>query len=119
MPKTKRPWRERFRAGLRNAFALDGPHGELSGEDYALLDRVARAVVDRGMATPAVLLLNSIRPLNSMGSQAMVFLRPFLTPLFRSHDYDRAAAILERRESLGALVEAIEAAQAAGRELLR
>ena len=117
--KTKRPWRTKFRAGLRNAFALDSPDGELSREDHALLDRLARAVVDRGMATPAVLLLNSIRPLNSMGSQAMVFFRPFLASLFRPGDYDRATKILERRESLDVLAAAIEAGEASRKGLLR
>jgi len=119
LPKTTRPWLHKFRAGVRNAFALEGPHGELTEADHELLERLARAIVVRGMAVPALLFLNSIGPLNSLGSQALVFLRPFLTPLFKPPDYDRAAAILERRESIGALVEAIEAAEAIHKEVPR
>jgi hypothetical protein len=104
---------------MRNAFSLDGPRGELTQADCELLDRLAGAIVSRGMAVPALLFLGSIRPLNSLGSQAMVFLRPFLTPLFKPSDYDRAAAILERREGIGALVEAIEAAEALQRGVPR
>jgi len=61
----------------------------------------------------AVLLLESLRPLNYVGSQAMLFLKPFAATLVREGEYERLAAILERREGLHALVEALEAMQAA------
>ncbi len=63
------------------------------------------------MGAPAVLFLSSLRPLNFVGSQAMLFLKPFLTPLFNTQQYERLAAILERREGISALIEAIETAQ--------
>jgi len=103
-------WRRKLRDGLRHAFALDGPEG-LSEADYALLDRLAKRIVARRMGLPAVMFLSSARPLNSIGSQALVFLRPFLTPLINPAAYDRATRILDRREGLAALVDAIEAAQ--------
>jgi hypothetical protein len=102
----------KFREGLRNAFSLDGPYGPLTDEDRQLLRKLAGGIVSRGMAMPAILFLSSIRPLSSIGSQAMVFLRPFLTPLLKPADYDRMAAIMERREGIGALVDEIEAAEA-------
>lgn len=119
MSKANWLWLRKLRDVVRNAFALEGPHGGLTEADYDLLDKLARGIVVRGMATPALLFLRSVRPLNSLGSQALVFLRPFLTPLLRETDYDRMAAILERRESIGALVGAIEAAGAAGKEEAR
>ena len=73
--------------------------------------RLALAIVARRMGAPAVLFLSSLRPLNFVGSQAMLFLKPFLTPLFNTHQYERLAAILERREGISALIEAIETAQ--------
>lgn len=100
----------KFRSGLRNAFSLESPHGPLTDRDLQLLAQLAGAIVSRGMAVPAVLFLSSVRPLNSIGSQALVFLRPFLSGLFHEADYDRVTAILDRREGIGALVEAIEAA---------
>lgn len=103
-------------AGLRHAFAVGGPHGPLTEADRELLRRLALAVVLRRMSTPALLFLQSVRPLNYVGSQAMVFLRPFLTPLFNQVDYDRLAAVLERREGIGALIEAIEGALARPKE---
>jgi len=98
--------------GLRNAFALEGPHGPLTADDRKLLDKLAAGIVRRKMATPALLFLHSVGPLSGIGSQAMVFLRPFLTSLFRRSDYDHVAAILERRGSVGVLIECVQAAQA-------
>ena len=106
----------RLMAGARHAFAMDGPHGPLGEADRELLRRLALAIVARRMSMPALLFLQSVRPLNYVGSQALTFLRPFLTTLFKTADYDRLAAILERREGIGALVEGIEAALARGED---
>ena len=103
---------KRLREGLRNAFDLQSPYGPLTEEDRWLLSKLADAVVARRMAAPAVLFLGSVRPLNSVGSQALVFLRPFVAGLYNMTDYDRMVAILDRREGLEALAEAIEAAEA-------
>ena len=97
-------------AGLRHAFSLDGPHGPLTEADRALLGRLAMAIVVRRMATPALLFLQSLRPLNYVGSQAMVFLRPFIAQALGEKDYGRLAEALERREGIGALLDAIESA---------
>lgn len=110
MSEEKPTWWRRFRKGWANAFAPS--HGPLTGEDRALLDKIADAVIRRGMETPAILFLQSVRPLNGLGSQAMVFLRPFLTSLLKEATYDRITEILERREGLTALVEAIESRSA-------
>ncbi len=103
---------QKFRRGLRNAFSLESPHGPLTDEDRKLLARLAEKVVARRMAMPAILFLGSVRPLNSISSQAMVFLRPFLAGLLNPADYDRMTEIMDRREGIEALVEAIEARQA-------
>jgi len=95
-------------AGARHAFALEGPHGPLDEADRELLRQLALAIVRRRMVGPAVLFLESLRPLSYVGSQAMLFLRPFLTPLLNTERYDRLAEILERREGVEELVKAIE-----------
>jgi hypothetical protein len=99
-------------AGLRHAFATEGPHGPLVEADRELLRRLAAFIVRRQMANPALLFLESLRPLNYVASQALVFLRPFASPFFNEKDYERVSEILERREGLAALLEAIEAAAA-------
>ena len=112
MSRARWPRIARLTKGLRHAFALEGPHGPLTEADRKLLQRLALAIVRRRMATPAILFLSSLRPLNYIGSQAMFFLRPFLTPLLDPQQYERLAAILERREGLAALIDAVEAAAA-------
>ena len=102
----------KLRDRLRNAFDLASPHGPLTDEDLSLLRRIADKVVARRMAMPAVLFLSSVKPLNSLGSQALVFLRPFVSELFFGPaDYDRMTAILDRREGIDALIREIEAAE--------
>ncbi|GIW73250.1 MAG: hypothetical protein KatS3mg102_2792 [Planctomycetota bacterium] len=100
------------RAELARAFAVQPP-GPLEQQDRELLERVARAVRRRRMQAPAVLFLESVKPLGFVGSQAMWFLRPFATAVLRRPaDYDRFARLLERRDGIEALLERIEAGDA-------
>ena len=61
------------------------------------------------MTVPAILLLESVKPLSFLGSQALLFFEPMVRAFFSVPDYDRVAALLERRESLEALLVRIEA----------
>src|SRR3990167_1984565 len=92
---------------LRRAFALEGTEG-LTQEETALLERLAKAVIRRRMATPAIMFLESLVPLSYIGSQVMHFLRPFMTFLFSQEEYDRLSHLLERRSTLERLIETIK-----------
>lgn len=81
---------------------------ELTPEDQALLDRLARRVVELRMEVPAVLTLESTRPLGLLAGQAMTFFEPFVQALFRLPDYRRIVALIERRAALEALTVMIE-----------
>lgn len=80
-----------------------------SVEDEKLLDRLAELTVRHRMTVPAILLLESVKPLSFLGSQALHFFEPMVRAFFSLPDYDRAAALLERRESIEALLVRIEA----------
>ena len=80
----------------------------LTAEDEALLDRLAARVVELRMDMPAILALESGRPLGFLASQAMVFFEPFARSLFRLPDYRRYSTLLERRDSIEKLVTKIE-----------
>jgi hypothetical protein len=80
-----------------------------SEEDERLLDRLADLTVRHCMTVPAILLLESVKPLSFLGSQALHFFEPMVRAFFSLPDYDRAAALLERRESIEALLVRIEA----------
>ena len=112
MSKGERSRIRKLAAALRHAFTLKGPHGALTDADRELLRRLALGIVVRRMGMPAVLFLQSVRPLSYVGSQALTFLRPFLADFVKRADYERLTTILERREGVGALLSAVEAALA-------
>ena len=94
---------------LRHAFALT-PEGEpLTTEEQALLEKVAATVVNRKMAGPAVLFLESAGPLNFLGSQALHFLTPLLDLACDAREIEQTACLLERRDTIPRLIELIEA----------
>jgi hypothetical protein len=84
------------------------PEPVLDERDRALLERLAARIVELRLETPAILALESTKPVTLLTSQAMVFLQPFAQALFRLPDYERLAALVERREAMEELVLAIE-----------
>src|SRR5207247_6747425 len=87
-------------ARVRHAFAVEPEGQPLSPEDLALLERVPAAVVERGMATPAILFLESVGPMNFLGSQALHYFTTLFEVVFRQRDVESVAFLLERREPL-------------------
>ena len=81
---------------------------DLAPEDIALLERVAARVVELRLEVPAVLTLESVRPLSLLAGQAMLFFQPLVQSLLRLDDYRRFAALAERREALERLTSLIE-----------
>jgi hypothetical protein len=81
----------------------------LSDEDVALLERIADALVKRGMGAPATMFLESMAPMNFLGSQALHMLIPILECAFDAKDMERIARLLERRETISRLVTFMEA----------
>jgi hypothetical protein len=81
----------------------------LSDADIAVLENVARRVVDLRMEVPAILTIESTLPLSVLAGQAMHFFQPIVQALFRMPDYQRFAQLVERREALEKLMSLIEA----------
>ena len=98
-----------LRAGLRHAFALRSDQSAFTTDDLALLERIADAIVTRRMAAPAMLFLESMGPMNFLGSQALHFLAPLVECVFSSSELAQIARLLERRDSLQRLTALIEA----------
>lgn len=82
----------------------------LGAEDQALLDRVAARVVELHMEVPAILALETAKPLTVIASQTLIFFEPMVQSLFRFSDYRRFAALVERRDVMEALIRRIESA---------
>jgi hypothetical protein len=94
---------------LAHAFAVHPESRPLSSEDDALLERLAASIIDRRMAMPALLFLESMGPMNFLGSQALHFLTPLLNLACSATEFDRAARLLERRDTIPRLIAFIEA----------
>lgn len=111
------PFSKRFQTlkhALSLAFAVETARDPLTVEDVALLDKVARVVVARGMASPAMLFLESAAPMNFLGSQALHFLTPILNLACETREIEQVAHLLERRDAIPRLIALIEAKGSAG-----
>ena len=101
-----------LRAGLRHAFAVQPENQPLTIEDMQLLERIAEVVVKRGMAAPATIFLESIGPMNFLGSQALHFITPIIDCAFNVKEVEQVARLLERRDTVSRLIAIIEAKSA-------
>lgn len=94
---------------------MDSDPHPLSAEDQALLDRVAARVLELRMEIPAILALETAKPLTVVASQALIFFEPMVQSLFRFSDYRRFTALVERRDVMEALIQRIESGAEAER----
>ena len=78
----------------------------------ALLTRLAAQIVERRMSMPAILFLESYRPLHFVGAQALGAFEPLLRSLFPWNDLEKLRVALEKRGTLERLIQNIEAAEA-------
>ena len=99
---------EKVRAELSHAFSTTPEVQVLMTEDFALLERVADAVVKRGMAAPAMVFLESLGPMNFLGSQALYFLTPIVEWAFQAKEVEQVARLLERRDTISRLIAIID-----------
>lgn len=104
---------QRLQHTLRHAFAIRTDGQPFTAEEQALLEKIAAAVVERRMAGPAVLFLESAGPMNFLGSQALHFLTPILDLACDAREIEQAACLLERRDAIPRLIALIEAASGA------
>ncbi len=81
---------------------------ELSPQQEEILTKIAQKVVHWKMAIPAILFLESMKPLNYIGSQMMAFFEPFVQTLFSWKDYDELRRMMEERETVERLLQKIE-----------
>ena len=99
---------DRVREELSHAFSTKSEAEVFASEDLALLERVAEAVVTRGMTAPATIFLESLGPMNFLGSQALYFLAPIVEWALNAKEIEHVARLLERRETIPRLITIIE-----------
>ncbi len=74
----------------------------------ALIDKLAKMVVERHLGVVAIVLLESIKPLSFLGSQVMVSLDPFVAAFFKPEEYRKFYRMIENRENVEKLIKKIE-----------
>jgi hypothetical protein len=80
----------------------------LGADDLALLDRIAERIVELRLELPAILTLETGRPLSLLAGQTMIFLEPLVGAFLKLPDYRRFAQMIERRETVEALLRSVE-----------
>ncbi len=98
--------------GIKDVFSIPGGKGEESTkatpEEQELMDRIAKRIVKWGMTVPAIMFLESVKPLNYIGSQVMVFFEPFVGAIFDLKDYSLFQQMMEKRHNVENLLLTIE-----------
>jgi hypothetical protein len=87
----------------------DPEKSPLPEEEHAVLEKLAKKTVEKRMSIPAIIFLESIKPLNFIGSQFMVFFEPIVQTVFNFKDYNTLRSALEKRETIEILITKIEA----------
>ncbi len=80
----------------------------LSADDSALLERLATRIAELRLELPAILTLETSKPLSLLAGQTMVFLEPVVQSIFSIPDYRRFALLIERRDAVETLIRSIE-----------
>lgn len=94
---------------LKHAFAIE-PEGAIAPtpEQRAIIDRLCRQVVARGLSVPTLIFLESVRPLNYISAQTLQFFAPILSVVADRRACDDLAEFLEHRGSVDFLCRRIE-----------
>jgi len=88
------------------AFASGGDGTAAADDRY--LRSLAASLRDRRLGAAALLWLASLRPLSFVGSQLLHVAAPLLDVVWPGAEVSRLARLLERRESLDRLLDALE-----------
>jgi len=73
-----------------------------------LIDKISNFIAKKRMAAPAIMTIESLRPLARIGSQLMHFLAPFAEIIFNAKEYQEFAALLENEEYVRLMVKRID-----------
>ena len=83
---------------------------EVTPEQTAAVDKIVRFISKFGLIVPAILALESMRPLSFVGSQFMHLLSPSVTAMLNVSEWDQLAHLLEDRRGLDFIIRRIELA---------
>ncbi|HAV92600.1 TPA: hypothetical protein DCW38_05405 [candidate division WOR-3 bacterium] len=73
-----------------------------------IISKIAKNIVLRGLTAPAIMFLESVKPMNFLGSQVMVFFEPIILTFFNISEYREASLMFEERDTIEKLINEIE-----------
>jgi hypothetical protein len=82
----------------------------LTPEDRAMLESMAGWLGSRRLTVPAVLFLESVKPLHFVGSQMLFFFEPMVHAFVSGKNYSRFAQLMENGDALEEFLVMIEGA---------
>jgi len=95
-----------------SGFGLDlqqiGHEAETQTDIRELMTSVARKIVARGLTVPAIVFLESAKPLSFVGGQFLSFMDPIVNIFIEIPGFSRLASALEERENVELLISIIE-----------
>lgn len=97
-----------FIDGFKKAFAIPEEEKRLNEEEEIIIKKIADSIIKRGLTAPSIMFLESVKNLNFIGSQVMLFFQPIVKAIFPTENYDKIQRILEKRCSIEYLIKAIE-----------
>ena len=77
-------------------------------EKDKFFEKLADDIVVRRLGIPAIMFLESVKPLSFVGSQIMIMLNPFVQAIFSTKNYWMLSVLLEKRENVECLIKQIE-----------
>ena len=87
-------------------------HAGMTDEDRQFLEGIAGWLAERRLAAAALLFLESVKPLNFVGSQFMFFFEPVVKAFLPGAGYSRFASLMEDRSRVEEFLRMIERADA-------
>ncbi|MFO8182649.1 MAG: hypothetical protein R6U39_00610 [Candidatus Aegiribacteria sp.] len=89
--------------GSHDIIDLDGD------EDYTeFMESIAREIVQRQLTVPAIIFLETIKPLSFLGNQLLIFANPVVSLVVSTGNYYKFVRMIEDRENVEKLTVAIE-----------
>jgi len=105
---TESRWKK-IKKSLASAFLIeDDDNWEPNEQQKEIITKLAKWVTRRRLTLPAMMSLESITPLNYLGSQALVFFHPFVAAFLDTGDYKEFQQMLEHRQSIQFMINILD-----------
>jgi len=77
-------------------------------KEEAAVEKVCNEIVKRHVTLPAIVMLETFRPLNYLGSQLMHFFHPIISSILTIDGYSDFTTLLEKRESVDYIINKLK-----------